>query len=330
MPHAEQFIKRVFQVQNDNDFNDLAIELFRYQLKNNLVYKKFIENLPIKSETVRHYKQIPFLPIEFFKSHQVKSGDFQPAITFISSGTTGQSASKHFIGDVKLYIDSFMKSFQLFFGKPEQYTVLALLPSYLEREGSSLVFMVDELIRRTKKPVSGFFLNNDNELSEILKQLKTQNEKVILFGVSFALIDFASSFPMEFPELLIIETGGMKGRRKEMVRKELHSVLKKAFGVDKIYSEYGMTELNSQAYSIGEGVYTTPPWMKVLIRDMNDPLTLLPDRKTGGINIVDLANIYSCSFIATQDLGRKDAFGNFEVLGRFDNTDARGCNLMIV
>lgn len=330
MPQAKQLTEQIFQVKHDNDFNELAIEIFHHQLENNPVYQDFVKNLSVNTMAIKQYHQIPFLPVELFKSQIIKAGDFIPDMVFTSSGTSGQSASRHFVKDIDMYKKSFLKTFEIFFGNPEQYTILALLPSYLEREGSSLVFMVDELIKRTKKPASGFFLNNQNMLFEMLKFLKEKNEKVILFGVSFALIDFATNFPMDFPELNIIETGGMKGRRKELIRDELHSILKKGFGVKKVYSEYGMTELLSQAYSTGEGIYSTPPWMKVLVRDMNDPLTLFPDGNTGGINIIDLANVHSCSFIATQDLGRTDADGKFEVLGRFDNSDARGCNLMVM
>lgn len=330
MPQVKHLKDQIFRIKDDNNFNEFALEIFHYQLKNNLVYNSFVKNLSVNIEAVKHFSQIPFLPIELFKSHEIKTGNFKPEIIFSSSGTSGQTTSKHFVKDIDLYKESFLKTFQLFFGNPDQYTILALLPAYLDREGSSLIFMVDELIKKSNNPASGFFLDNQNELFGILKRLKANNEKVILFGVSFALIDFAIDFPIDFPELIIIETGGMKGRRKEMVREELHSILKKGFGVNRVYSEYGMTELLSQAYSTGEGMYSAPPWMKVLIRDMNDPLSLLPDGKTGGINIIDLANIYSCSFIATQDLGRINANEKFELLGRFDNSDARGCNLMIV
>lgn len=330
MPQAKQLTQRVFQVHNDNEFNELAIDLFHFQIKNNKVYRDFVDYLGVKTSSVDHYSLIPFLPIELFKSHEVKTGDFRPEIIFTSSGTTGMSASQHFVKEAGLYRESFSKTFRLFFGDPEQYTILALLPAYLEREGSSLVFMVDDLIMSSPKKSGGFFLNNQEMLAEQLRQLKYEQQKVILFGVSFALVDFVTNFPMEFPDLIVIETGGMKGRRKEMVRQELHDILKKGFGVQHIFSEYGMTELLSQAYSKGEGIYHSPPWLKLLVRDMNDPLSLLPEGKTGGINVVDLANIYSCAFIATQDLGRVDHDGGFEVLGRFDNSDARGCNLMLV
>jgi hypothetical protein len=330
MPQVKHLTDRIFSIKDDKEFNGLALEIFQYQLKNNKVYHDFVNNLSVNTDAIIRYHQIPFLPIELFNDHAIKTGDFKPEINFSSSGTTGTSVSRHYVKDIKLYRKSFLKTFQLFFGNPDQYTILALLPSYLEREGSSLIFMVNELIERSNKPESGFFLHNQRDLSILLRSLKSKNEKVILFGVSFALVDFATDYQMDFPGLIIIETGGMKGRRKEMVRTELHSILKKGFGVKQIYSEYGMTELLSQAYSVMGGKYSTPSWMKVLIRDMNDPLSLLSRGKTGGINVIDLANIHSCSFIATQDLGSLDKDGKFEVLGRFDNSDARGCNLMVV
>jgi len=279
---------------------------------------------------ISHYRDIPFLPIRFFKSHLVISGEYQPEITFSSSGTTGLSTSKHHIKDQNIYVESFKKAFEIFLGKPEEYIILAMLPSYLERDGSSLVFMLDALIKMSGQNKSGFFLHEYEALHALLMRLKSNGKKVILLGVSFALLDLAEQFPIDFPDLIIIETGGMKGRRKELIREELHQILKKGFGVDKIYSEYGMTELLSQAYSKGEGLFTSPPWMKVLIRDTNDPFSILSSGKTGGINVIDLANIYSCSFIATQDLGKIHKDGRFEVLGRFDSSDIRGCNLMVV
>jgi phenylacetate-coenzyme A ligase PaaK-like adenylate-forming protein len=250
-------------------------------------------------------------------------------IVFSSSGTTGNQNSRHYVKDISLYEESFFRSFEMFFGKPDDYIILALLPSYLEREGSSLIYMVDHLMQKSDHPENGFYLHEYEELSGKLQILKNQGKKVILIGVSFALLDMAERHPLDFPDLVIIETGGMKGRRQELVREELHNRLKKAFSVDRICSEYGMTELLSQAYSMGEGLFMTPPWMKILIRDTNDPFTLIADGRTGGINVIDLANIHSCSFIATQDLGKMNKDGRFEVLGRFDNSDVRGCNLMV-
>lgn len=330
MPQTEYLTNRIFQIRNSNDFNELALEIFHYQVENNEFYKKFVESISIQPDQINEYQQIPFLPIEFFKSQQIVSGKFDPEITFQSSGTTGQTTSKHFVKSRNLYQNSFLKAFELFFSSPKEYVILALLPSYLEQKNSSLVYMVESLIHKSRSAESGFFLHNYDALHKRLIELKKQEKKVILFGVTYALLDLAEQFPIDFSELIIIETGGMKGRRKEMVREEVHAILKHAFGVSHIYSEYGMTELLSQAYSKGDGVYSTPPWMKVLIRDTNDPYSLMPYGKTGGLNVIDLANIHSCSFIATQDLGKLNTEGQFEVLGRFDNSDIRGCNLMVV
>ena len=330
MPQTKHLKDRVFQINDANDFNDIAIELFHFQFENNQVYRTFVRGLSINPTEIIHYKDIPCLPVGFFKSHSIMSGNYLPEITFSSSGTTGISTSKHHIKDQNIYVESFTKTFKIFFGTPEKYVILALLPSYLERDGSSLVYMVNILIKKSKQDESAFYLHQYKTLFNRLKQLKDRGKKVILFGVSFALLDFAVQFPIDFPNLIIVETGGMKGRRKELIREELHQILKKGFGVEKIYSEYGMTELLSQSYSKGAGLFTSPPWMKVMIRDPNDPLTLLPPGKTGGINIIDLANIYSCAFIATQDLGKIYDDGRFEVLGRFDSSDIRGCNLMVV
>ena len=277
---------------------------------------------------MKEVSDIPFLPIEFFKTHQIKTGDFEHEETFLSSGTTGANHSKHLVKDLSLYEDSYINAFKQFYGNIEDYCVLGLLPSYLERKGSSLIYMVDDLIRRSNHNESGFFLDNQAELIEILKKNVENNQKTILFGVSFALLDLAESYQIDLSDVIIMETGGMKGRRKELTRTELHAIYKNSFGVANIHSEYGMTELLSQAYSKGNGLFKTPRWMKVLIRDINDPFSYLQVNKTGGINVIDLANINSCSFIATQDLGKYSAEG-FEVLGRFDNSDLRGCNLLI-
>lgn len=330
MPQTKHLKDRIFKIKDDKDFNDLAIEIFHFQFEKNPVYRNFVRNLSISPTNITHFTQIPFLPVELFKSHKIVSGDFSPQISFSSSGTTGMITSNHLVKDISLYNKSFSKGFSYFFGDPEEYVILALLPSYLERDGSSLVFMVESLIEQSGKKENGFYLDELNNLYDLLARLKNESKKVILFGVSYALLDLADQFPMDFSDLIIVETGGMKGRRKELVREELHDTLKSAFAVDKIYSEYGMTELLSQAYSKGDGLFETPPWMKVLVRDMNDPFTMLPKGKTGGINVIDLANIYSSSFIATQDLGKKNEDGSFEVLGRFDNSDVRGCNLLVV
>jgi len=250
-------------------------------------------------------------------------------MVFSSSGTTGMVTSKHLVTDVSLYERSFMQGFKAFYGNIQDYTVLALLPSYLERDGSSLIYMVDHLIRESGDPQSGYFLYDHDALYAALQRQKLTNRKTLLIGVTYALLDFVEKYQIKFPGLIIMETGGMKGKRPEMLREELHNQLKEGFGVAAIHSEYGMTELLSQAYSKAEGIFACPPWMKILIRDTNDPLTILPQGRTGGLNIIDLANLNSCSFIATQDLGKTLGDGTFEVLGRFDNSDIRGCNLLV-
>lgn len=321
--------KKIFNIKSETDFTALALEIFHFQYGKNKVYHEFVETLGVDIASINDYGDIPFLPIEFFKTHKVVCGDFEPEADFQSSGTTGMMTSHHFVKKLKLYEQSLVRGFELFFGNPQAYVILALLPSYLERSGSSLVHMADLLIRLSRDENSGFYLHNYNKLAAILAKLKKQKKKVILLGVTYALLDLAEQFPMDFPELILMETGGMKGKRREMVREELHSLLRNAFGVKNIYSEYGMTELLSQAYSKGRGIFSTPPWMKVLIRDVNDPLSLMPEGKSGGINVIDLTNIHSCSFIATQDLGKLHTASDFEVLGRFDNSDVRGCNLLV-
>jgi phenylacetate-coenzyme A ligase PaaK-like adenylate-forming protein len=309
-------------------------------------------------QIVKSLEKIPFLPIQFFKSHKVVSNENPVQTTFTSSGTTGMSTSKHFVTDVSLYEESYRKGFSQFYGNIEDYVVLALLPSYLEREGSSLIYMVKDLIQMTNNPESGFYLHNHNELIEKLIRLDNSGQNVILIGVTYALLDLIETFnnksssfeeekkvldnlgqktenlskkhPFQLQNTIIMETGGMKGKRKEMIREELHEQLCKGFGVTAIHSEYGMTELLSQAYSLGNGLFECPSWMQILVRDTEDALTYVADGKTGGINVIDLANINSCSFIATQDLGKKNPNNSFEVLGRFDNSDIRGCNLMVI
>lgn len=320
--------KDIFTLKNLQDFETKALEVFAFQAENNRVYQDFIKHLGIDRSRISSLEQIPFLPISFFKSHAVVSGAAPTAITFSSSGTTGSTTSQHLVSDLSLYENSFLNAFQLFYGDISKYTLLALLPSYAEREGSSLIYMVDHLIAKAEAG-SGYYLYNHQELADHLNQLKTAKKKVILIGVTYALLDFVEQFEIHFPELIVMETGGMKGKRKEMVREELHETLCKGFGVDRIHSEYGMTELLSQAYSKGNGIFECPPWMHIQIRDTNDPLQLVARGKTGGINVIDLANINSCAFIATQDLGRINTDGTFEVLGRFDHSDIRGCNLMV-
>lgn len=322
-------IPSVFSIQFENEFSDAALAIFRHQAAHCAPYHQFISNLHIDPSKVNNLADIPYLPISFFKTHRVVSTTDSEEIIFSSSGTTGQTQSRHFVTDVKLYEESFNRAFEQFYGTAEETCLLALLPSYLERDGSSLIYMVDALLKQSRNPDSGYFLHNHEDLFRKLTQLKESGKKTILIGVTYALLDFLETYQLDFPELIVMETGGMKGKRKEMVREELHDLLKSGFGVDAIHSEYGMTELLSQAYSSGNGIFECPNWMKIVLRDTNDPLTLLSDQQTGGINVIDLANINSCSFIATQDLGRLFPDGSFEVLGRFDNADIRGCNLLV-
>jgi hypothetical protein len=320
----------VFNIQNQSDFKTCALQVFRHQFKNNTVYRSFCDLLYIHSSDVKKVEEIPFLPIQFFKSHAVLSSTQAVKETFTSSGTTGSSVSKHMVTDLSWYTKSYTKGFDHFYGPIEDYTVLGLLPNYLERDGSSLIYMVDDFIKKSNKPASGFYLNNLTELSKTLIALDKKGEKVLLIGVTFALLDLIERQQFKLQNTIIMETGGMKGRRKEIIRNELHEILCAGFGVSKIYSEYGMTELLSQGYSSGDGVFYCPPWMKILARDTEDALTMVGTNKTGGLNVIDLANYNSCSFIATQDLGKVDNNGSFEVLGRFDHSDIRGCNLMVM
>ncbi|MDB5125222.1 MAG: Acyl-protein synthetase, LuxE [Mucilaginibacter sp.] len=320
---------QVFSIKNERQFNETALQIFQYQAQNCAVYRDFISALKINPGSVKTINQIPFLPIEFFKTHEVMSSALPAEVIFTSSGTTGATTSSHYITDVSWYTESFRKAFELFYGDINRYTILALLPSYLERQGSSLIYMADDLIKQSGNPDSGFFLYNHNDLHLQLKKQQQARKPTLLIGVTFALLDFIEQYPIDFPELIVMETGGMKGRRKEMIREELHGQLRKGFGVDAIHSEYGMTELLSQAYSKGEGIFNCPPWMKIITRDTNDAMSLLSTDKAGGINVIDLANFNSCSFIATHDLGKVYADNSFEVLGRFDNSDIRGCNLLV-
>ncbi len=320
----------IFNTLNSTDFEKLVLEVFQFQAQHNAVYKQFIKLLKVNPLAVDSVRKIPFLPIEFFKSHKILSSTTKIEETFLSSGTTGQAQSKHFVTDISVYEESFTKGFEYFYGSIEEYTVLALLPSYLERNGSSLIYMANDFIEKSNNPKSGFYLNNLEELRKNLQELDKNNQKVLLIGVSFALLDLVETYKFNLKNTIIMETGGMKGRRKELIREELHQLLKEGFGVSEIHSEYGMTELLSQGYSKGNGIFGCPPWMKILTRDPEDALTILPEGKSGGINVIDLANINSCSFIATQDLGKTYANGTFEVLGRFDNSDIRGCNLLVL
>lgn len=320
----------IFNIQTQEEFKEVALNVFKHQFKNNKVYRSFCDLLYVHPSSVNQVEEIPFLPIQFFKSRKILSSLEEVQETFTSSGTTGSITSKHFVTDINLYKKSYLNGFSHFYGNIENYVVLALLPNYLEREGSSLVFMVDDLIQKSKNSESGFYLNNIGELAKKLTELDKKGQKVLLIGVSFALLDLIETAQFNLKNTIIMETGGMKGRRKELVREELHQILQNGFGVSEIHSEYGMTELLSQGYSNGNGVFKTPPWMKILTRDTEDALTIQQMGKTGGINVIDLANYNSCSFIATQDLGKVHKNETFEVIGRFDNSDIRGCNLMVL
>ena len=319
---------KIFTISSFKEFETTALEVFQYQYKNVKVYQEFCDLLKVIPSEITKIENIPFLPIQFFKSHIILSEGLSSETIFTSSGTTGNITSKHYVSDVTLYKKSFSEAFKIHFGNIEDYTILALLPSYLEREGSSLVYMADKLIKKSNNPNSGFYLNNTTELIEKLEMLENKNRKTILLGVSYALLDLIEVKQFQLKNTIIMETGGMKGRRKELIKEELHTILKQGLGVSEIYSEYGMTELLSQAYSKGNGIFTCPPWMKILTRDTEDAQTLISN-KTGGINIIDLANINSCSFIATQDLGKVHTDESFEIIGRFDDSDIRGCNLMV-
>ena len=320
----------IFTISNQKQFEKIALKTFRFQYENNLVYKEFCDLLQTNVSKVKSLEQIPFLPIQFFKSHQVVSNTDVIQQTFTSSGTTGMITSKHLVTDTSLYEESYQKGFSQFYGNIEDYVILALLPSYLEREGSSLIYMVEDLIKRSNHEESGFYLHNHDELIKNLIALDQSGQNVILIGVTYALLDLIEKQQFQLQNTIIMETGGMKGKRKEMIREELHQQLCTGFGVSAIHSEYGMTELLSQAYSLGQGAFECPAWMQILVRDTEDALTYIPHAKTGGINVIDLANLNSCSFIATQDLGKKITNNSFEILGRFDNSDIRGCNLMVL
>lgn len=322
------FKHSIFNVQSPSEFNEITLSLFRYQYKNNKIYNSFADALGVNESKVYHPEQIPFLPVSFFKTHKIVTGEFAEEVVFESSGTTGMETSKHYVVDADLYQQSFTNGLNLFYADLSQYAVFALLPSYLERGNSSLVYMVEKIMLLASRRMGGFFLNDLKALLQQLVEAQRQGLKIMLFGVTFALLDMVENFPVPIPDAIIIETGGMKGRRKELTRMELHEKLCKGFNVEKIHSEYGMTELLSQAWSAGDGIFRCPPWMKIMIADTNDPLSFLETGRTGGINIIDLANFHSCSFISTQDLGRVFDDGSFEVLGRFDNSDIRGCSLL--
>jgi len=308
-------------------FEKKALSVFKYQALECPIYSEYLNLLKIDIQKVNSIEAIPCLPIEFFKSHRIISRGKITQKIFTSSGTDGQKLSQHHIADLSIYEQSFIKGFEQFYGNPKDYRILALLPSYLEREGSSLVYMCQHLINLSQHSESGFYLNNLKELSKTLQN--NSDTKTILIGVSYALLDLAEQYPQALKNTIIMETGGMKGKRTEILKAELHQILKSAFELDTIHSEYGMTELLSQAYSKGNGIFKTPPWMKIIIRDLQDPISIVQGSKTGGINIIDLANIYSCSFIATEDLGQINHDNTFELKGRMYAADIRGCNLLI-
>lgn len=320
---------KIFSLKNQESFSGTTLQIFNYQAENNPVYKTFIYSLGKDRLRIKSIRDIPFLPVEFFRTQTVITGKLKPEVVFESSSTTGTSPGHHFVSDVRLYEISFLSTFRLFYGEPAGYLIAALLPSYTERGNSSLVYMMNSLIKQSMNSLSGFYRDNIKDLIENLREAKTTRQKTMLLGVSFALLDLAENFSPDLSDTIVMETGGMKGRRKEITREELHEILKLKLNVPVVHSEYGMTELLSQAYSKGKGVFYCPPWMKILIRDPQDPLSIIDEPgRTGGINIIDLANINSCSFIATSDLGKLHDDGGFEVLGRFDNSDIRGCNLL--
>jgi len=323
----EYLINKIMAINSKSDFEELSLNLFDFQMKNNPIYTQY-SSLILKNKTPKNIFEIPFLPIEFFKKEQVICKGKTAEEIFLSSGTTGEQ-SKHLVADLSLYKKSYLRAFQQFYGDIDDYCILALLPSYKEQESSSLIFMIDNLIQQSSHQKSGYYLNNYSELSDTIKELEKKKEKTILFGVTYALLDFAKEFPQQLKNTIVMETGGMKGQQKEMLKEEVYKILKHSFVIKNIHSEYGMTELLSQSYSKGNNLFNSPPWMKIIIRDVNDPLSIIGHNKTGGINVIDLANIYSCPFIATQDLGKTFDDDSFSVLGRFDNSDVRGCNLLV-
>jgi len=320
---------KIFEIDSLSEFNEIAIKIFHYQYNNNIIYKQFVDFNFIDITKIYHFSEIPFLPIDLFKTQKVICNNNATEKIFESSGTTSNIRSKHYICSLNLYEKSFLSAFEYFYGNIKDYCFLALLPNYSEQQNSSLIYMINRLIKETGHKDSNFYLYDLKALSEKLIQLDNHRKKIILFGVTYSLLDLAEKYPVKIPDAIIFETGGMKGRRKEMLREELHLQLKHSFGVPSVHGEYGMTELLSQAYSKSDGIFETPPWMKILIRDINDPFRILDVNKSGAINIIDLANIETCSFIATQDMGKVYQNGKFEVSGRLDNSDLRGCNLMI-
>lgn len=326
---SSELFRQITRLNPGDSLEELALQIARYQYKHNPLYHNYADSLKIVWDKIDSITKIPFLPIRFFKSHEVKTGDFKPEAIFTSSATTGDTVSKHHLKELRQYEEIFSLIFESNYGSPAEWAIFGLLPSYLERTGSSLVVMVDYLIQQSRFPDSGFFMYDHDNLVEKLKKTEAAGTKALLIGVTFALLDFAAKFQIPLEHTVVMETGGMKGRGLELTREEVAIQLKKAFGVTTIHSEYGMTELMSQAYSPGHGVFTPPPWLKMLVRDTSDPLesTLTG---SGALNIIDLANVHTCCFIATQDLGKVYANGDFEVTGRMDRSDIRGCNLMVL
>ncbi|NSL87896.1 acyl transferase [Chitinophaga sp. Mgbs1] len=320
--------EHIFSLQPDG-LEAAALELFRYQYRENDIYRAYTDALHINPAGVKSILEIPYLPIQFFKTHRVACGDFEPELIFESSGTTQTVNSKHLVKDAAVYTQSFMTAFEQFYGPVKDYVVVGLLPSYLERQHSSLVRMVQEMAVRSGREESGFYLYEHDKLFHQLQALEARQQKVLLIGVTFGLLDFAEKYTMQLQHTIVMETGGMKGRREEWTREEVHAFLKERLGVKEVHAEYGMTELLSQAYSKGHGFFETPAWMKILLRDENDPFQLTAGKGAGVMNVIDLANIYSCAFIATEDIGKIHADGRFEVLGRLDNSALRGCSLMV-
>lgn len=321
----QEVLSDCFETLNDSEFNNIALIAFKYQYLNNNIYKQYVDAINKNIDDINYYTNIPFLPISFYKNHIIKSTEGNYQKVFLSSGTTQDNLSKHYITDISLYEKSFMICFEYFFGSISEYNIIALVPGY--KPESSLVYMLTKLIKESKSDVSGFYYENFEKLKNILSI--ENNRKTILFGVTHALIDFAESHHCNYPELIVVETGGMKGRNKEMTRQEIQEKIKALLGTSNVFSEYGMTELLSQAYSLGNSFFSCPPWMKILIRDVKDPFTILNNKITGGVNIIDLANIDSCCFVETQDLGKLSDNNTFEILGRFDYSEIRGCNLMV-
>jgi hypothetical protein len=328
IPKNTELEEKVFSIDNEKQFSSIALGVYHFQFANNPLYREYCMAVHRTPETVLLIEDIPFLPISFFKTHEVRTTNFEAALLFRSSGTTGMATSAHFVKKPALYEKSFRLCFEQFYGTPAGYCILGLLPSYLERGQSSLVYMVDRLIHESGHPRSGFYLNDLERLAATLDELEGAGQKVLLIGVTYALLDFARRFPRILKNTIVMETGGMKGRQKEMTRPELYAELREGFGIEAVHSEYGMTELLSQAYAVN-GIFRSPGWMKLLLRDETDPFAL-KIKGTGAVNVIDLANLYSCSFIATEDIGRIAADGSFEILGRMDHSDVRGCSLLAI